>query len=59
MSVYVCSATPFYVACQNGHLEVVKYLHVEAKVEVNCADEVGMVLRRQQTGKQADICVHE
>ena len=33
-------ATPLYIACQEGHLPVVKHL-IAAKADVNCPREVG------------------
>ncbi len=34
--------TPFYMACQNGHLDVVKYLH-SAGANINCTSNAGFI----------------
>jgi hypothetical protein len=42
-------ATPLYMACQNGHKEVVKLLLAHADVKINQADEVR---GRREAGKE-------
>ena len=54
--------TPVHVASENGHLEVVKYLHEVAKANVHTANRVGLLAGTadrltdtdRQTGRQTD-----
>ena len=47
--------TPFYVACAEGHIDIVKLLHVCAQIRWTCAKQIKMALRQPTLQQHAVI----